>query len=109
MATTFVIISGLHSLARAAYYKTGRGRSDGGSTFERKLSPGKARPSLQFGILKVVIRRVRSSRWMGLGLALTLTLAACHKEEQAVVGVEQTAVKAEQKAQATATERDTEL
>lgn len=33
---------------------------------------------------------------------------ACHKEEQAVEGVAQTAVKAEQKAQATATELDTE-
>lgn len=42
--------------------------------------------------------------WLGLLLALGLT--ACHKEEQAVVGVAQTAVKAEQKAQANATERD---
>ena len=33
---------------------------------------------------------------------------ACHKEEQAVEGVAQTAVKAEQKAQATATELDSE-
>ena len=46
---------------------------------------------------------------MGLGLALALTLAACHKEEQAVVGVAKTAEKAEQKAQATASERDSEL
>jgi hypothetical protein len=45
---------------------------------------------------------------MGTGLALALALTACHKEEQAVVGVEQKAVKAEQKAQATATERDSE-
>ncbi len=45
---------------------------------------------------------------MGTGLALALALIACHKEEQAVVGVEQKAVKAEQKAQATATERDSE-
>jgi hypothetical protein len=35
-------------------------------------------------------------------LALPLLLAACHKEEQAVVGVAQTAVTAEQKAQAAA-------
>ncbi len=34
--------------------------------------------------------------------------AACHKEEQAVVGVAQTAEKAEQKAQATATVHDNE-
>ena len=34
--------------------------------------------------------------------------AACHKEEQAVVGVAQTAEKAEQKAQATATVQDNE-
>jgi len=40
------------------------------------------------------------------GLLLAFLLAACHKEEQAVVGVAQTAVKAEQKAQANATERD---
>ena len=42
--------------------------------------------------------------------AVTLLLAispeACHREEQAVEGVAQTAVKAEQKAQATATELD---
>jgi len=37
---------------------------------------------------------------------LAFSPTACHKEEQAVVGVAQTAVKAEQKAQATATERD---
>ena len=40
------------------------------------------------------------------GLALALSLAACHKEEQAVVGVAKTAVQAEQKAQANASERD---
>lgn len=33
-------------------------------------------------------------------------MAACHKEEQAVVGVAQTAVNAERKAQVAATERD---
>ena len=46
---------------------------------------------------------------MAIGLVLSLTLAACHKEEQAVVGVAKTAEKAEQKAQATASERDSEL
>jgi hypothetical protein len=109
MATTFVIISGLQSLARAAYTKTGPYGCDGGSTFERKAACGKARSDPWFGILNVVIRRLRSGRWMGLGLALALTLAACHKEEQAVVGVAKTAEKAEQKAQATASERDSEL
>ena len=37
-----------------------------------------------------------------LALSLAVCLAACHKEEQAVVGVAQTAVTAEQKAQAAA-------
>jgi hypothetical protein len=41
-------------------------------------------------------------------LIAAISPAACHKEEQAVVGVAQTAVKAEQKAQATATELDGE-
>jgi Asp-tRNA(Asn)/Glu-tRNA(Gln) amidotransferase A subunit family amidase len=45
-----------------------------------------------------------------MALLLGVALAACHKEEQAVVGVAQTAVSAEQKAQAAAqaaaTERD---
>jgi hypothetical protein len=40
------------------------------------------------------------------GLVLASSVVACHKEEQAVVGVAQTAVNAEHKAQATATERD---
>jgi hypothetical protein len=47
-------------------------------------------------------------RNMGLALILALALAGCHKEEQVVVGVEQTAKQAEQKAQATASERDNE-
>jgi hypothetical protein len=41
-------------------------------------------------------------------LIVAISPTACHKEEQAVVGVAQTAVKAEQKAQATATELDSE-
>jgi len=45
--------------------------------------------------------------FVGLGVsALVLAPVACHKEEQAVVGVAQTAVNAEHKAQATASERD---
>jgi hypothetical protein len=47
-------------------------------------------------------------RNMGLALILAGALAGCHKEEQVVVGVEQTAKQAEQKAQATASERDNE-
>jgi hypothetical protein len=43
-----------------------------------------------------------------LALLLPLAVVACHKEEQAVEGVAQTAVKAEQKAQATATEIDSQ-
>lgn len=42
------------------------------------------------------------------GLLLALSLTACHKEEQAVVGVAQNAAKAQQKAQAAATEQDQE-
>lgn len=41
-----------------------------------------------------------------MALLLVVAVVACHKEEQAVVGVAQTAVKAEQKAQVAATERD---
>ncbi len=58
---------------------------------------------------------ISSSRIRGLlrilpavALLLLLQLAACHKEEQAVEGVAQKAVHAEQKAQATATLLDTE-
>lgn len=43
-----------------------------------------------------------------MGLLLAFSLAACHKEEQAVVGVAQNAAKAEHQAQATATELDQE-
>jgi hypothetical protein len=41
-----------------------------------------------------------------MALLLVVAVAACHKEEQAVVGVAQTAVNAEHKAQAAATEID---
>jgi hypothetical protein len=43
-----------------------------------------------------------------MALLLPLAFVACHKEEQAVEGVAQTAAKAEQRAQATATELDNE-
>lgn len=41
-----------------------------------------------------------------MALLLVVAVSACHKEEQAVVGVAQTAVNAEHKAQAAATEID---
>src|ERR1035437_4715792 len=41
-----------------------------------------------------------------IALLFAVAVAGCHKEEQAVEGVAQTAVKAQQKAQAAATERD---
>ena len=43
-----------------------------------------------------------------MALLLAVSLAACHKEEQAVVGVAQKAANAEHQAQATATEREQE-
>ena len=55
-----------------------------------------------------VMSRSRIQGILSLGLLLAFALTACHKEEQAVVGVAQTAVKAEQKAQASASERDLE-
>jgi hypothetical protein len=55
-----------------------------------------------------VIERSRIAGLLGIALLLPLALVACHKEEQAVEGVAQNAVKAEHQAQATATERDTE-
>ena len=61
---------------------------------ERKRTKGLA------GVLPIVLA--------GVVLLFALYPAACHKEEQAVVGVAQTAEKAEQKAQATATVQDNE-
>lgn len=55
-----------------------------------------------------MISGIRNRSWVGIALLAVVAVAACHKEEQAVVGVAQTAVKAEQKAQATATERDSQ-
>jgi len=49
-----------------------------------------------------VIEHAHSSRFAALALLLPIALFACHKEEQAVVGVAQTAVTAEQKAAAAA-------
>jgi hypothetical protein len=57
-----------------------------------------------------VIQRSTFKRFAVMGLLLAVTIVACHKEEKAVVGVAQNAVKAEHNAQvaaqATATERD---
>jgi Asp-tRNA(Asn)/Glu-tRNA(Gln) amidotransferase A subunit family amidase len=57
-----------------------------------------------------VIEKSRFKGILGLGLLLAVILVACHKEEQAVVGVAQHAVSAEHQAeaaaQASATERD---
>jgi hypothetical protein len=47
-----------------------------------------------------------AARSATFALLLGVSVAGCHKEEQAVVGVAQTAVHAEQKAQAAATKRD---
>ena len=58
----------------------------------------------------MVIKRPQAKGLLGLAVLLAVALAACHKEEQAVVGVAQNAVKAEQQAQAaaqtTATKRE---
>ena len=59
-------------------------------------------------ILFNVIEPSRTAGLAALALLLPIALIACHKEEQAVVGVAQTAEKAEQKAQATATALDSE-
>ncbi len=53
-----------------------------------------------------MIERTQTRGILVIVLLLPIALVACHKEEQAVVGVAQTAVNAEHKAQATATERD---
>jgi hypothetical protein len=59
-----------------------------------------------------VIPRAQLKQFAAMALLLAVCLAACHKEEQAVVGVAQTALTAEQKAQAAAqaaaTERDSQ-
>ena len=52
--------------------------------------------------------RVQNSGLAAVTLLLALGVSSCHSGQQAVVGVAQTAVKAEQKAQARATERDSQ-
>ncbi len=52
-----------------------------------------------------VIHHIKIKGFAALVL-LAIAVAACHKEEQAVVSVAQTAVNAQHKAQAAATERD---
>jgi hypothetical protein len=58
----------------------------------------------------MVIRRSRLKGFAAMALLLAVAVVACHKEEQAVVGVAQNAVNAEHQAQAaaqaSATERD---
>jgi len=53
-----------------------------------------------------VIERTRLRGFLAMAALLVVALAACHKEEQAVEGVAQTAVNAEHKAQAAGTELD---
>ena len=53
-----------------------------------------------------MIHPVKTGRFAALGLLLAVAVVACKKEEQAVVGVAQSAKQAQQKAQAAATERD---
>lgn len=53
-----------------------------------------------------MIEPARIKGFLAFALLLAVSVVACHKEEQAVVGVAQTAVNAEHKVQATATERD---
>ena len=53
-----------------------------------------------------VIQAARIRGFLWLASLLVFCTVACHKEQQAVVGVAQTAVNAEHKAQANATERD---
>ncbi|HEY1766723.1 MAG TPA: hypothetical protein VGG26_03680 [Terracidiphilus sp.] len=51
---------------------------------------------------------MRYKGFLAIALLLPLALVACHKEEQAVEGVAQNAVKAEKQVQASATQRDQE-
>jgi hypothetical protein len=55
-----------------------------------------------------VIRTSQLKGFAAMALLLAVALVACHKEEQAVVGVAQNAVKAEHQAQAAATRSDQE-
>jgi hypothetical protein len=53
-----------------------------------------------------VIQRSQAKGIAAMALLLAVSVVACHKEEQAVAGVAQTAVNAEHKAQDAASERD---
>jgi len=53
-----------------------------------------------------VIPRTRINGTAAMALLFALAISACHKEEQAVAHVAQTAERAQQQAQAAATERD---
>jgi len=55
-----------------------------------------------------VILRIRLSGFAAMAVLLAIAVTACHKEEQAVTSVAQNAVKAQQQAQAQATEIDRE-
>jgi hypothetical protein len=55
-----------------------------------------------------VISRIQARGFLAFTALLIVSLVACHKEEQAVEGVAQTAVKVEHQAQATQTELDSE-
>lgn len=57
-------------------------------------------------ILEIVILSKEMRGFAVAALLVGVAMAGCRKEEQAVVGVAQSAQKAEQKAQAAATERD---
>jgi hypothetical protein len=59
-------------------------------------------------ILDVVILRSRFKGISAITMLLAISLAACHREEQAVEGVAKKAETARHQAQATATERDQE-
>jgi hypothetical protein len=55
-----------------------------------------------------VISRIQARGFLAFAVLLVVSLVACHKEEQAVEGVAQTAAKAEQQVQATETALDSE-
>ncbi len=64
------------------------------------------RVEIDTAILGIVVHRMKTGRFAAMALLLGLCVVACKKEEQAVVGVAHSAQQAEQKAQATATQRD---
>jgi len=62
--------------------------------------------SMGAAMLESVIGRTRIGGWLSLSILLAVAVTACHKEEQAVAGVAQNAVKARQQAQDAATAMD---